>query len=92
MKNNNLIRWLVNILFIGAFGFVTFFGIGPVLIADGSFRERMLTLVVVILIYIVLIFGVVYWTDIGRENKTSYYVLMSASHLGAGGTTVRSIS
>jgi hypothetical protein len=69
MKNNNLIRWLVNILFIGAFGFVTFFGIGPVLIADGSFRERMLTLVVVILIYIVLIFGVVYWNRYWKRKQ-----------------------
>ncbi|MDF2668316.1 MAG: hypothetical protein K0R67_622 [Paenibacillus sp.] len=31
---------------------VTFFGLGPVLFADGSFNERMITLFVVIVIYI----------------------------------------
>ncbi|MDD2427311.1 MAG: hypothetical protein PHR78_05260 [Eubacteriales bacterium] len=69
MKNNNPVRWLVNVLFIAAFGFVTFFGIGPVLIADGSFQERMLTLSVVILIYIVLILGLVYWNRYWKKKQ-----------------------
>lgn len=33
---------------------LTFFGIGPVVFADGSMQERMITLFIVILIYIVL--------------------------------------
>ncbi|WP_442955945.1 DUF6954 family protein [Paenibacillus sp. MMO-58] len=33
---------------------VTFFGLGPVLFADGSMTERMITLGIVILIYAVI--------------------------------------
>ncbi len=47
-------KWLVNLLFIVLYLAVTFFGLGPVLMADGSTQERMLTLAVVILIYVVL--------------------------------------
>ncbi|WP_397386602.1 DUF6954 family protein [Paenibacillus roseipurpureus] len=36
------------------YALVTFFGLGPVLFADGSQKERMITLLVVILIYVVL--------------------------------------
>lgn len=35
---------------------VTLFGLGPVLFADGSDTERMLTLLVVIALYIVILF------------------------------------
>lgn len=41
---------LLNILFLTAFLLVTFFGIGPVLLADGSMQERLFTLLVVLLI------------------------------------------
>jgi len=44
------IHILVNFLFLTAFLLVTFFGIGPVLLADGSLEERLLTLLVVLLI------------------------------------------
>ena len=37
-----------------AFLLVTFFGLGPVLLADGTFTERMLTLLVVLLLYFFL--------------------------------------
>lgn len=37
-----------------AFILVTFFGLGPVLMADGSMNERLVTLLVVILLYILL--------------------------------------
>lgn len=37
-----------------AFLLVTFFGLGPVLLADGTFTERMLTLLVVLLLYVFL--------------------------------------
>lgn len=47
-------KWLVYFIFVVAYLLVTFFGIGPVLFADGSITERMITLVVVILIYAVL--------------------------------------
>lgn len=33
---------------------ITFFGLGPVLLADGSMGERMATLAVVLLLYLIL--------------------------------------
>jgi VIT1/CCC1 family predicted Fe2+/Mn2+ transporter len=52
-------------IFMGAvFILVTFFGLGPVLLADGSLNERILTLVVVILIYLLL--G---WITLGYVKK-----------------------
>lgn len=52
---------LVNFLFLAAFLLVTFFGIGPVLLADGSMEERLFTLLVVLLILagILVLFRVV---------------------------------
>lgn len=47
-------KWLVYLIIIMLFLGVTFFGIGPVLLADGSLLERMMTLGVVILLYVVL--------------------------------------
>jgi hypothetical protein len=41
---------LVTLLFLTAFLLVTFFGIGPVLLADGSMQERLFTLLLVLLI------------------------------------------
>lgn len=37
-----------------AFLLVTFFGLGPVIFADGSMSERMVTLAVVILLYLII--------------------------------------
>lgn len=52
-------------IFMGVvFILVTFFGLGPVLFADGSLNERILTLVVVILIYLLL--G---WITLGYVRK-----------------------
>ena len=45
------------IIYIGfgiLYAALTFFGIGPVLLADGTDRERYATLAVVLLLYIVL--------------------------------------
>ncbi|MRG85855.1 DUF6954 family protein [Salinibacillus xinjiangensis] len=47
-------HWLVYFCFLLAYILVTFFGISPVLMADGSFEEQMITLAVVIAIYIFL--------------------------------------
>lgn len=49
------------IIFSVLFLLVTFFGIGPVIFADGSLSERMITLVIVIIIYIILIVLFGYW-------------------------------
>jgi uncharacterized membrane protein len=48
-------RGPVWVIFIVLMAGLTFFGLGPVLLADGSFSERMLTLAVVILLYILLV-------------------------------------
>lgn len=44
-------RGLLVTLFAVLYMLITFFGLGPVLFADGSARERVLTLTVVLLIY-----------------------------------------
>lgn len=45
---------LVYGLFIIAGLLLTFFGLGPVLFADGSTSERLITLAVVVLFYVIL--------------------------------------
>lgn len=49
------------IIFSALFVIVTFFGIGPVILADGTLTERLLTLAIVIITYIVLIGIFRYW-------------------------------
>ncbi|WP_379142783.1 DUF6954 family protein [Paenibacillus sp. sgz500992] len=44
-------RVLLYVLFAILYLLTTFFGLGPVLFADGSVKERILTLIVVLLIY-----------------------------------------
>ena len=66
MNKKVTIKWIGNIVFILLFVLVTFFGIGPVLIADGTFQERMITLFVVLIIYALLILGFRYWI---RRNR-----------------------
>ncbi|NMA01531.1 MAG: hypothetical protein GX923_03065 [Clostridia bacterium] len=58
-------KLLIYIIFIALYMGVTFFGLGPVLLADGSMLERLLTLAVVILIYILLTFLFIKW----RKNN-----------------------
>ncbi|MDR7073963.1 DUF6954 family protein [Fictibacillus barbaricus] len=45
---------ILRIMFSIAFLLVAFFGLGPVLFADGTAGERIVTLVVVIMIFILL--------------------------------------
>ena len=47
-------KTFIVIVFALLFALVTFFGLGPVLFADGTMQERMMTLVIVILLYILL--------------------------------------
>lgn len=44
----------VYLLFFIVFGLVTFFGLGPVLYADGTDQERMITLFIVLTLYALL--------------------------------------
>ncbi|MDR7855127.1 DUF6954 family protein [Tissierella sp.] len=55
MKNSGALKILGYIIFIALFLGVTFFGIDPVLFADGQMTERIVTLIIVLLIYGVLI-------------------------------------
>jgi membrane protein DedA with SNARE-associated domain len=50
-----IMKIFFSIIMAAAFLLVTFFGLGPVMFADGSNSERMATLAVVILIYAVLV-------------------------------------
>lgn len=47
-------KWLIYTVFIIMYLLVTFFGLGPVLLADGTATERAITLLIVIAIYILL--------------------------------------
>jgi len=55
-------RTILNLLLIILFLMLTFFGMGPVLFADGTDTERMYTLFVVIALYII-IFIVFYFVN-----------------------------
>ncbi len=50
-----MMKWIIYVIFFVLFLGVTFFGLGPILFADGSLNERMITLFIVLLIYVVLI-------------------------------------
>lgn len=49
-----------------AFILVTFFGLGPVLLADGGLGERMITLAIVLGLYLVLI---ILFRNITKKKK-----------------------
>ncbi|MDN3018209.1 hypothetical protein PH210_18690 [Paenibacillus sp. BSR1-1] len=55
-------KYILHVFFIILIALVTFFGLGPVLFADGTARERVLTSIVLVLIYALLGFG--YWMSI----------------------------
>ncbi len=46
-----MLKVIGHVVFIILFLLITFFGIGPVVFADGSINERITTLIIVILIY-----------------------------------------
>ena len=58
--------WIV-IIFVPIYGFITLFGLGPVLLADGSDQERLFTLMIVLLIYVLL--TVLFWLMLKRSKK-----------------------
>lgn len=63
-----MMKWVIYAVFIVLYLGVTFFGIGPVLLADGSTQERMITLGVVILIYVILTVILIKWRS-RRNNR-----------------------
>lgn len=52
----NALKFLVHTIFIILIALVTFFGLGPVLFADGVIQERLWTAAIVVVIYIILVF------------------------------------
>jgi len=48
-------KFLINISFVAIILFITFFGLGPVLFADGSKLERTLTFFIVLILYVFFI-------------------------------------
>ncbi|WP_066067128.1 DUF6954 family protein [Neobacillus soli] len=60
-------RYVLHVVFIILIGLVTFFGLGPVLFADGVLQERLLTAAAVLFIYIVLV--IFYRIAINWANK-----------------------
>lgn len=47
-------KWFIITVFIILFVVITFFGVGPVLIADGAMQERIITLAIVLLLYVAM--------------------------------------
>ena len=47
-------KWLIYAIFIIIYLLVTFFGLGPVLFADGTTTERVITFLIVVAIYVLL--------------------------------------
>ena len=49
-------KWLGHTFFIVLLLLVTFFGVGPVVFADGVIQERLLTALIVLIIYLILLY------------------------------------
>ncbi|RDU36182.1 hypothetical protein DRW41_14215 [Neobacillus piezotolerans] len=47
-------KWVWNLIFLILFALVTFFGVGPLLLADGVWIERVLPAIIVLAVYIYL--------------------------------------
>ncbi|KAA0548151.1 hypothetical protein FZW96_10525 [Bacillus sp. BGMRC 2118] len=45
-------RWMIIAVYSILFITVTFFGLGPFLLADGSMQERIMTIAIVLLLYV----------------------------------------
>nr|WP_106779061.1 hypothetical protein [Lysinibacillus timonensis] len=53
-------KWFIYVIFFVIFLGITFFGLGPILFADGSSQERLLTFLIVLLIYVLLSILLIY--------------------------------
>ena len=60
-------KFLLHAIFIILIALVTFFGLGPVLFADGVLQERLWTAAIVVVIYIIL--GFLYRSSIQWMNR-----------------------
>ncbi|SHJ16881.1 DUF6954 family protein [Lutispora thermophila] len=66
MENKSPIYYIIYTIFIVSFILIAFFGIGPLLFADGTMGERILTAIIVLIIYFVWGFMLMKWK---RHNK-----------------------
>ena len=64
------VKVIVDILFVSLFLLITFSGIGPVLFADGSDRERLITFLVVLLIYGIWFISLTLWRRKSKDMLT----------------------
>lgn len=62
-------KYFIYLVFIVLYAGVTFFGLGPVLLADGTLQERFLTLGIVILTYITLT-GLLIWYRSNMKKRS----------------------
>ncbi|MFP5114548.1 DUF6954 family protein [Bacillaceae bacterium C204] len=60
-------KFLLHTVFIIFIALVTFFGLGPVLFADGVLQERLATAAIVVVIYIIL--AILYRKSIQWVNR-----------------------
>jgi uncharacterized membrane protein len=83
-------KWIIFALFICSYLYVTLFGVGPLLLADGSTQEKMELLALIVLAYVVLTFLFVIWLKKRKEMINSLiYTIVSilflvATYLGIG--------
>lgn len=61
-------KWFIYFIFIILYLGVTFFGLGPVLFADGSMQERTMTFIVVIIIYLILTALLLLWKNTRKKR------------------------
>jgi hypothetical protein len=67
MKGMVGMKWLIYFIFIILYLGVTFFGLGPVLLADGVIEERIMTFFIVLVIYLALTGLLLFWKKSGKR-------------------------
>jgi hypothetical protein len=66
-------KWMIYSIFIAFYLFITFYGLGPALFADGSKQETMITFGVVIIIEVILSVIFLKWMRRNKMNKWFIY-------------------
>jgi hypothetical protein len=66
MKGMVGMKWFIYFIFIILYLGVTFFGLGPVLLADGVIEERIMTFFIVLVIYLALTGLLLFWKKSGK--------------------------
>jgi hypothetical protein len=61
-------KWLGYFIFVILYLGLTYFGIGPVLLADGPHEERVMTFFIVVVLYLILTGSFVWWSKTVRRK------------------------